>query len=57
MRALDATTSRCNLRPTVEITRGPFTCPRRTALLIAATLFAAGFTTAVYTVLLITSSK
>lgn len=55
MRALDVTTSRCNLRPTVEITRGPFTCPRRTALLIAATLFAAGFTTAVYTILYLTA--
>lgn len=55
MRALDATTARCNLRPTVEITRGPFTCARSTALLIAATLFAGGFTVAVYTVLFITA--
>ena len=56
MRALDATTARCNLRPTVEITRGPFTCSRSTALLLAALLWAGGFATAVYIVLYLTAS-
>lgn len=55
MRPTDITTARCNLRPTVEITRGDFRCPRSTALILAAILWAAGFTTAVYTVLYITA--
>ncbi len=55
MRATDASRARFNTRPTVEITRGDFRLPRTTALLVAATLFAAGFTAAVYTVLLITA--
>lgn len=52
MRATDLTTAPCNLRSTLEITRGPFTCKRRTALIVGAGVFTIGFATAMLAVVL-----
>lgn len=41
----------------VSHARAPFTCTRARAALLAATLFAAGFTTAVYTIGLIITAR
>jgi hypothetical protein len=48
MRATDITRARFDLRPAIEITRGPVSLPRSTAALFAALLLATGATAATW---------
>ena len=53
MRAIDATTARTNLRPTVEITRGPVRCSRSSAAVALTAAFTVGFAAAMLAVVIL----